>query len=206
MNSGGIVSGWQGGVPIDVPVTACGDQASVGGIHDTTDTPVCIMPSSSATETGIVENSGGILSGDQASVPIYVPVHVCGDEVTLGLRNTTGSPVCSTTPPTTPPPTTPPPTTPPPTTPPPTTPPPTTPPPTTAPPTTAPPTTMPPTGMPSTMPPHGPGTPPPGGPGGHGPGSLAHTGGEEGVALALGAGALLAGVGIRVASKRRSQR
>jgi len=49
---------------------------------------------------------------------------------------------------------------------------------------------------------------PPGGPGGSGahpaPGSLAHTGGAEGIALAVGAGALLVGAGVRTASKRRS--
>ena len=50
-------------------------------------------------------------------------------------------------------------------------------------------------GGPST--PSGPGRAP-------GPGSLARTGGEEGIALAVGAGALLVGVGVRTASKRRS--
>ena len=212
MNSGGIASAISGQLPINVPVEACGDQAEVGALHDTTDAPTCIGPTApTSTEVSYVSNSGGILSGNQASLPINVPVIACGDQVSAGYGNTTGTPTCSPTPPaptpsssvtpsTSPTPIcqecgTPTPT------------------PTVTPSMSASGTPTPitcpacATGTPSPTKttPGGGNTTPPGGPGAHpAPGSLAHTGGAEGIALAVGAGALLVGAGVRTASKRRS--
>jgi hypothetical protein len=213
MNSGGIASAISGQLPINVPVEACGDQVGAGTFHDTTDAPTCIGPTApTSTEVSYVSNSGGVLSGNQASLPINVPVIACGDQISaVGVGNTTGTPTCSPTPPV---PT----------------------PSSSVTPSTSPtpicdscgtptPTVTPSmsasgTPTPITCPACASGTPsptkttpggntmPPGGPGGSGahpaPGSLAHTGGAEGIALAVGAGALLVGAGVRTASKRRS--
>ncbi|MFE9765476.1 chaplin [Streptomyces sp. NPDC005808] len=145
---------------------------------------------SGSSAYGETHGSPGILSGNNAQVPVDVPVNACGNTAdVVGVGNPTFGNDCGNgpagygdTPPTTPPPTTPPPTTPPKTPPtkPPTTPP-TTPPPT--PPTsTTPPSTPPPTvpGAPRNTPP---GTPP----------ALPHTGSEGLLATSAASAALLAG-------------
>lgn len=234
MNSGGIASGNSGQLPINVPVEACGNQAGAVSVKDTVGGTSCSGSTPpNATETSVVTNSGGILAGNQPSVPINVPVNVCGVQGSVGVGSTTGGVACNTPPPHSCPMCSPSPS------------------PSTstsmsASPSTSASTSASPSGSPSprssgsgspspstststsassspsprtcpacttatptttgSVPPTGPVTPP-SGPGMHpGPGSLAHTGGEEGIALAIGAGALLAGVGARVASRRRSQR
>ncbi|MGH6656763.1 MAG: chaplin family protein [Actinocrinis sp.] len=232
INSGGILSGTSGQVPINVPVEACGNQAGVIAVKNVTGGAVCAGPTPpSSTTVSLVTNSGGILSGNQPAVPINVPVNVCGNQATVvGIDNVTGAVECGSpmTPPTTPP-TTPPPSG--------------TPTPSTStstsasatPSPTSSNTTCPVCGTPTpstststssspspsncpacgtsspsptamTPPPNTPSAPP-NGP--HGPtppsGSLAGTGAEEGMALAVGGAVLLAGVGLRVASKRRSR-
>ena len=192
-NNGGILSGNNGPVQVNVPVNACG--ADVDAVQGESSDAVC----------------------SNTTPPSTTPP-------------TTTPP--TTTPPTTTPPTTTPPTTTPPTTTPPTTTPPTgpttpgTPPPsgpTTPPPsgpTTPPPTTpgTPPSG-PTTPPPGGPSGPPPGGPSGPPPGgqhpgpgtsansnnnsNLAHTGADIGIALGVAGAALLGGLGLRAAARRR---
>jgi LPXTG-motif cell wall-anchored protein len=209
INSGGIASGTSAQVPINVPVNACGNQAGVGSVKDTVGGTQCTSPSTpSSTTTSVVTNSGGILSGNQPAVPINVPVNVCGDQASvIGVDNTTGSVICGKPGPIPTP---------------------------SSSPSNSPsprpshsymPPPPPPSGTPSVPPPCNEcgspsGSPSPSNsptripPPHHGPhqgpphvhhGSLARTGGEEGMALAAAGAAVLAGVGLRVASKRRAR-
>ena len=201
-NNGGIGSGNNAPVQVNVPVNACG--ADVDAVQGETDDAVCTNTTPPST------------TPPTTTPPTTTPP-------------TTTPP--TTTPPTTTPPTTTPPTTTPPTTTPPTTTPPTTTPPTLPPPTIpvgAPPPTTP--GTPPTTPgtpPTTPGTPPPSGtsseapvgpsgppPGGQHPGlgtsangnnnsNLAHTGADIGIALGVAGAALLGGLGLRAAARRR---
>ncbi len=227
-HSGGIASGDSAQVPINVPVNACGNQVNVVAVKNRTGGAVCGSTSApSSSSTSLITHSGGILAGNQAGVPINVPVNACGNQATVvGVHNVTGSAVCGQ--PMTPVPTpssstsnsaspsptstttcpvcgtptpsnsasTPTPST-----------------STSTPPSSPTPSNCPVCSSPSpsatamTPPPNTtpPNTAPPSGPHGPTPGSLAGTGSEEGMALAIGGGIVLAGVGMRVASKRRSR-
>lgn len=207
-HSGGILSGNSVQVPITLPVNLCGDQVNVVALLNLNGGAKCEIggghgEGSHASASGATIDSGGIGSGNQIQIPVNAPINVCGDQINVvGIGNLNGPAECGINAPEHPRPTMPPPCehcSPPPTTQPPTTPPPTTQPPTT-PPTcehcSPPPTT--PAGSTSpteTTPPGESHTPPPGG-------HLASTGTEEGGALAAAGAALLAGIGLRTASKR----
>jgi hypothetical protein len=94
--SGGIGSGNSAQVPINVPVNACGNQVNVIGAKNTVGGSECFIPGPpAATSTSIVTHSGGALSGNEANVPINVPLNVCGNQATvIGLENKTGKVVC----------------------------------------------------------------------------------------------------------------
>ncbi|HTJ68631.1 MAG TPA: chaplin [Actinospica sp.] len=226
-NNGGIGSGNSAQTPIQVPAEVCGTNASAAGVNDSQTATDCANGARNTIVT-VTSNNPGVGSGNSVPVSVNVPVDVCQNnaDVAKGPDSTTvcsnNVPVTVTTPPTTPPttpstpPTTPstPPTTPstPPTTPstPPTTP--STPPTSPSTPPSTPPTTpsTPPTGPstppppPMTTPPPPPGTPstppahaaPP-------PHHLAHTGADIGIALGVAGAALLGGLGLRAAARRR---
>ena len=104
--SGGIASGNSAQVPINVPINACGNQVNVIGVKNKVGGSECFIPGPpSATSTSIVTHSGGALSGNEANVPINVPLNVCGNQATvIGLDNKTGTVLCGqeSTPPATP--------------------------------------------------------------------------------------------------------
>jgi hypothetical protein len=104
--SGGIASGNSAQVPINVPINACGNQVNVIGVKNKVGGSECFIPGPpSATATSIVTHSGGALSGNEANVPINVPLNVCGNQATvIGLDNKTGTVLCGqeSTPPATP--------------------------------------------------------------------------------------------------------
>ena len=220
-NNGGIGSGNSAQTPINVPVNACGANVTAAGMNSSQTGPECTTSGTRTTVVNVGGNNGGVGSGNTVPVPVNVPVTVCGDDVEA-VKGPSGGVDCSNVPhmpptkpcpPTrhpTPPPTKPcPPTrhpTPPPTKPcPPTrhpTPPPTKPCPPTrhpTPPPTTPPTTPPmtPPSTPSMPPPHHAGPPP------HNGGGLAHTGADIGIALGVAGAALIGGLGLRAAARRR---
>ncbi len=206
VNSGGVVSGNSGQVPITVPANVCGNTATVGGVANNTGGAACTIVSPTVSSNSVVVNSGGIGSGNQPTVPIIVPVNVCGDTAAVGgVANNTGAAECSETKPSGTPSATPP----------------------GGPGGSPSPSATPPGGpggSPSATPPGGPGgspsATPPGGPGGSpsasppgspapsghgaGPGGLlAHTGSDEVLVIGAAGAALLAGLGVRTASRRR---
>ena len=221
-HNGGILSGNSGQTPINVPANVCGNNVTAGGVRDRQYGGECTTNGRGSTAIDISHHNGGVGSGNAVSAPIKAPLSACGNDVQAGAvedheGGSTCTPApehmpsppcdCTMSPPPPPPPpptctcksTTPPP-------PPHSTPPP--PPHSTMPPpphSTMPPpphSTMPPpphSSMPPPphKPPHTPpGTPPPGG-------GLAHTGADIGIALGVAGVALLGGLGLRAAARRR---
>jgi hypothetical protein len=94
--SGGIAAGNSAQVPINVPVNACGNQVNVIGAKNKVGGSECFIPGPpSATSTSIVTHSGGALAGNEANVPINVPLNVCGNQAdVIGLKNKTGTVLC----------------------------------------------------------------------------------------------------------------
>jgi hypothetical protein len=93
--SGGIGSGSVVQLPINVPVNACGDQVGVFAVEDFVRGSDCTSGGGDASSTSAVVGSGGVLSGDQAGVPIDVPVDLCGVQaIVVGAGNDTGPAAC----------------------------------------------------------------------------------------------------------------
>ena len=197
-DSPGVLSGNSVQAPVNVPVNVCGnsvdvvaalnpafgnscENASDKGKHRKPDTAEDGASSGHGSDHGdgssahgATHGSPGVLSGNNAQVPVDVPVNACGNSVdVIGLLNPAFGNECANhsgpkgygddTPPTKPPTTKPPRTTP----------------PTTAPPTTAPPTRTP----PKATPPQGTGAGP----------QLAHTGSEGLLAASAASAGLLIG-------------
>jgi hypothetical protein len=96
LNSGGIGSGLTVQTPIDVPVNACGNQATVGGVSNTAGGATCSAPGGSTTASSATINSGGIASGTSVQTPINVPVEACGNQAGVGsVKDTTGGTACA---------------------------------------------------------------------------------------------------------------
>ncbi|WP_026126363.1 chaplin family protein [Nocardiopsis gilva] len=80
--SGGIGSGNQIIIPVDVAVEVCGNSVAVGGASKADCTKVVkAMSSSSDNEGAETDGSGGIASGNQVIVPADVAVEICGNAV-----------------------------------------------------------------------------------------------------------------------------
>jgi hypothetical protein len=97
-NSGGVLSGNVVQVPISVPVNACGNQVGVAAVGDFVAGGDCSNSGTpGASASGSVSNSGGVLSGNQVSVPITVPVNLCGDQIVAGaVGDVVGGSACGT--------------------------------------------------------------------------------------------------------------
>ncbi|WP_412759447.1 chaplin family protein [Nocardiopsis rhodophaea] len=81
--SGGVASGNQIIIPVDVAVEVCGNSVSVAGTSKADCTKVVkAMSSSSDNEGGAkTDGSGGVASGNQVIVPADVAVEICGNAV-----------------------------------------------------------------------------------------------------------------------------
>jgi hypothetical protein len=84
LNSGGIGSGLSVQTPINVPVNACGNQATVVGASNTVGGGECATSGGSTTASSATINSGGIASGTSVQTPINVPVEACGNQAGVG--------------------------------------------------------------------------------------------------------------------------
>jgi hypothetical protein len=103
----GIGSGNQTGVSVQAPVNATGNQVTVIGQHNTTQSVAGTSSGSGTAGTGSSAGSptttgfGGILSGNQTAVGVQAPINVSGNQVTvIGQDNTLSSLGGSTTAPT----------------------------------------------------------------------------------------------------------
>jgi ChpA-C len=99
----GIVSGNSVQTPIQVPVNACGTEATAVGEHIDDQNPDCSSSTSGgntppgSTAINVSSNNGGIGSGNSAQTPINVPVNACGVNGTaVGVHDEQTSPECST--------------------------------------------------------------------------------------------------------------
>lgn len=89
--SGGVGSGNQVVVPVDVEAGLCGDALAVLGISEATCTQVSKVLYEASGEGGAsTDGSGGVASGNQIIVPVDAAVSVCGNSVAiLGVSNAT---------------------------------------------------------------------------------------------------------------------
>ena len=99
----GLVSGNSVQTPIQVPVNACGTEATAVGEHVDDQNPDCSSSTSGgntppgSTTINVSSNNGGIGSGNSAQTPINVPVNACGVNGTaVGVHDEQSSPECST--------------------------------------------------------------------------------------------------------------
>ncbi len=76
-NNGGIGSGNSAQTPINVPVDACGTNASVAGVKSVQAGPTCVNNTKVSVVT-LTSHNGGVGSGNNVPVPVNVPVNVCG--------------------------------------------------------------------------------------------------------------------------------
>ncbi|MFC4565124.1 chaplin family protein [Nocardiopsis mangrovi] len=86
--SAGIASGNQIDIPVDAAVDVCGNSAAIGGVSEAR----CIeiaekLAEESAEQAGgdapRTDGSGGVLSGNQISIPVNVAVNVCGNSISV---------------------------------------------------------------------------------------------------------------------------
>ncbi|MFF0745769.1 chaplin family protein [Streptomyces sp. NPDC004111] len=87
-NSPGVVSGNSAQVPVHVPVNVCGNTVNVIGLLNPAFGNTCANRSgmkagkgAGATAASKVSNSPGVGSGNNAQVPVHVPVNLCGNTV-----------------------------------------------------------------------------------------------------------------------------
>jgi hypothetical protein len=94
--SGGVLSGNEVGVPVDVPVNFCGNQAVLAAVRDTDRESLCEIGAGGASVDGSTYGSGGILSGNEVGVPVDVPVNVCGNQIgVLSVLDRVGGTACA---------------------------------------------------------------------------------------------------------------
>ncbi|WP_141580136.1 chaplin family protein [Actinomadura sp. WMMA1423] len=75
--AGGVLSGNQADVPISVPVNVCGN--AVGNAVASCDGGATVKNAGQGTGQQTTSGAGGVLSGNQANIPISIPVNVCGN-------------------------------------------------------------------------------------------------------------------------------
>ena len=188
--------------PIDVPLAACGAEDDAVAMRAVETGARCVAPAAADHATMTGERSGWAPGGgeEDGDLPPHTPVTLCEDDQTgvatvdtdqddSGCTPCPPPPTCPPTPPPPPPPTCPPSTQP-------------------ITPFSGPVSTPPSSTTPPATPPTTPGTSPsmstaphtPGGPGG-----LAHTGADVDIALGVAGAALIAGLGLRLAARRREE-
>ncbi|MFE9246873.1 chaplin family protein [Nocardiopsis sp. NPDC006938] len=81
--SGGIASGNQVVVPVDVEANLCGNSLAVLGISKATCTKVSEVLYESSGQGASTDGSGGVASGNQIVVPVDAAVDACGNSVAV---------------------------------------------------------------------------------------------------------------------------
>ncbi|MBV2363876.1 chaplin family protein [Streptomonospora nanhaiensis] len=82
--SGGIASGNQINIPVDVALDICGNSAAIGGIAKADCTTVVEeLAEESAERAPTTDGSGGIASGNQINIPVDVALDVCGNSIAV---------------------------------------------------------------------------------------------------------------------------
>jgi len=81
--SGGVLSGNQIVVPVDVEANLCGNSLAVLGISKATCTKVSEVLYESSGQGAATDGSGGVASGNQLVVPVDAAVDACGNSVAV---------------------------------------------------------------------------------------------------------------------------
>ena len=85
--SGGVASGNQINIPVDVALDICGNSAAVGGISQAECTEVVteLEESEENEDSGgqSSDGSGGVASGNQINIPVDLAVNVCGNAISV---------------------------------------------------------------------------------------------------------------------------
>lgn len=80
--SGGIGSGNQINIPIDVAVELCGNSVAVAGVSEAE----CVQIAEELANDGenqVSDGSGGIASGNQINIPVDIAVSLCGNSIAV---------------------------------------------------------------------------------------------------------------------------
>ncbi|GAA3731028.1 hypothetical protein GCM10022402_09610 [Salinactinospora qingdaonensis] len=86
--SGGIASGNQINIPIDIALDLCGNSAAVGGLSNAKCTKVVKKIAESEENSQETDGSGGVASGNQINIPIDIALDLCGNSLSiLGVSN-----------------------------------------------------------------------------------------------------------------------
>ncbi|QVJ01659.1 chaplin [Nocardiopsis eucommiae] len=81
--SGGVLSGNQVVVPVDVEANLCGNSLAVLGISQATCTKVSEVLYESSGQGAATDGSGGVASGNQIVLPVDAAVDACGNSVAV---------------------------------------------------------------------------------------------------------------------------
>ncbi|WP_020380405.1 chaplin [Nocardiopsis alkaliphila] len=81
--SGGVGSGNQVVVPVDVEADLCGNSLAILGISKAECTKVSEVLYESSGQSATTDGSGGVASGNQIIVPVDAALDVCGDSVAV---------------------------------------------------------------------------------------------------------------------------
>src|SRR6266567_2909581 len=88
--SGGIASGNNIQIPINLGLNLCGNHVKGLSANDVSGGGNCTNPSGSSAN-GTTSHSGGILSGNIIQAPVNVPVNACGNNVNGAVVSSTES-------------------------------------------------------------------------------------------------------------------
>jgi hypothetical protein len=103
-NSPGVLSGNTVQAPVDVPVNVCGNTVDVVGLLNPASGNSCANTGgghgsgggSGASADGHASDSPGVGSGNHVEAPVHVPVNVCGNSVDIiGIGNNTEGNDCT---------------------------------------------------------------------------------------------------------------
>jgi hypothetical protein len=84
VDNNGILNGNQAVVPVEVPVNVCGNAVAVAGLSGAGcdgGAAANISERGGVAEDLLTTGNGGIGNGNQAKVPVQVPVNACGNAV-----------------------------------------------------------------------------------------------------------------------------
>ncbi|GAB3499878.1 chaplin family protein [Nocardiopsis coralliicola] len=83
--SGGVASGNQINIPVDVALDICGNSAAVGGVStaDCEEVVTTLAEESDGGGAPQTDGSGGVASGNQINIPIDAAIDICGNSVAV---------------------------------------------------------------------------------------------------------------------------
>jgi hypothetical protein len=95
--SGGLGSGNVAGVPLNVPVNFCGNQAVLAVVHTLDYKPMCKIGAGGGAHVATsTEKSGGVVAGNDVNGAVFAGGNVCGNQVAAAaVKNLTAGGKCT---------------------------------------------------------------------------------------------------------------